>query len=344
MKKLFLIYILFVGIILPQNFSKNMPFNYWKGDYLFKKSIQVDDSTWIGNYLDIGDRIKIDSATGTIKSYGFDLNIKAGNGATGNDILIGYGTGWGKDIINYGGTTTVQQKLYADGTGYFSNRIGIGIIPTIYGMDIALGTIRIDNGIHSGEGCTGTIYLGDGYFTKSYGNSWFFHGGLQLDGGLVLDYLAQTDILAGYTWHADASGDIVVYRANGSSTAGKDGAKLSLTGGIPGSGGNYGDVLIASNGGKAGLRTSNTRSQISIYGTATDPDLTSEGAIVSIFSNTAVTMDFGTITTYPYSAWLQIKNINGTYSYPLNLQPAGGFVGIGKNPSEILMLMVTLMQ
>jgi hypothetical protein len=57
-----------IAILLFLAFSKNAPYAIWYGDYLFKKSVKIEDTLSIGNRLEIGgDRNTIDSVLGLTK-------------------------------------------------------------------------------------------------------------------------------------------------------------------------------------------------------------------------------------------------------------------------------------
>jgi hypothetical protein len=90
------------------------------------------------------------------------------------------------------GTANVQGTLFvgsvtpstsnSNTTGSLVVTGGIGLTGPIYSTG---GSITINNGI-VGAGNTGTIYLGDGSFSKTFGSGWTFGGGMSITGALSL--------------------------------------------------------------------------------------------------------------------------------------------------------------
>jgi len=83
---------------------------------------------------------------------------------------------------------TILAKVNAAG----NIGIGSGTTALSYGLDVFTGSARIWNGI-TGAGQTGTLYLGDGSLTKSYGAGWEINGGLVTSGGYGISSTANLD-------------------------------------------------------------------------------------------------------------------------------------------------------
>ena len=84
---------------------------------------------------------------------------------------------------------TVLAKV--DAAGNFG--VGAGATALTYGLDIFTGSARIWNGI-TGAGQSGTLFLGDGSFTKAFGSSWSFAGGMSITGGYGATINGQLDV------------------------------------------------------------------------------------------------------------------------------------------------------
>lgn len=112
--------------------------------------------------------------------------------ATGNDV-------WNGIVIKGNASQTANLQEWQNSSGSILSSIKsdgsmtIGSSATAaYGLDVYTGAIRIWNGI-TGAGQTGTIYLGDGSFSKTFGSQWTFSGGITVsgtpntfsDGGLI---------------------------------------------------------------------------------------------------------------------------------------------------------------
>ncbi len=100
----------------------------------------------------------------------YTLDLRAGNGITAQDISLGYGSGFGKDLRFYGGTTSPQFSIVS-GEGYFS-----GAVNAIYGYkvnSVALNFSHLDShpDTLSGYGITDAYPLTgnpSGFLTSAY--------------------------------------------------------------------------------------------------------------------------------------------------------------------------------
>jgi hypothetical protein len=64
-------------------------------------------------------------STYIIRNPSESLDLRAGNGTTGYDITVGYGTGYGGNFVNYGGTTAAKFISYANGNAYIAGDLTI---------------------------------------------------------------------------------------------------------------------------------------------------------------------------------------------------------------------------
>jgi len=100
-----------------------------------------------------------------------------------------------------GGTTNVSSNLTVMGgqattsntTGALVVQGGIGATGNVY---VTGGSITINNGLPT-TGNSGTIFLGDGVFTKTYGSAWNFVGGVQTDNGFKVTSTGSIQASAG---------------------------------------------------------------------------------------------------------------------------------------------------
>jgi hypothetical protein len=100
-----------------------------------------------------------------------------------------------------GGTTNVSSNLTVMGgqattsntTGALVVQGGIGATGNVY---VTGGSITINNGLPT-TGNSGTIFLGDGVFTKTYGSAWTFIGGVQTDNGFKVTGAGNIQASAG---------------------------------------------------------------------------------------------------------------------------------------------------
>ena len=90
--------------------------------------------------------------------------------------------------------------------------------------------------------------------------------------------------------------------------------------------------------GNVGIGTTNPTAKLEVAGVLSDPVLATDNGIFSIFGTTSkLALDFGTLTSAPWSAWIQSKDRVNNTAYPISLNPNGGNVGIGTtSPTEKL--------
>ncbi len=92
--------------------------------------------------------------------------------------------------------------------------------------------------------------------------------------------------------------------------------------------------------GNVGIGTTSPTAKLEVAGVLSDPVLATDNGIFSIFGTTSkLALDFGTLTSAPWSAWIQSKDRVNNTAYPISLNPNGGNVGIGTTaPNELLEL------
>jgi len=119
---------------------------------------------------------------------GASLTASPWSAVTTVSIIRGYPSQTG-DLTQWQNSSgTVVAKVNAAG----NIGIGAGTTALSYGLDVFTGSARIWNGI-TGAGQTGTLYLGDGSLTKSYGSGWELYGALVTTGGYGISSNANLD-------------------------------------------------------------------------------------------------------------------------------------------------------
>ena len=95
--------------------------------------------------------------------------------------------------------------------------------------------------------------------------------------------------------------------------------------------------LRITSAGRLGIGTSTPSAQLHVVNaTLIDPSLTYNSAAGQIFRNELTELAFGTLTSGPYSAWIQAR-FSTSASQSISLNPLGGNVGIGtSSPSSLL--------
>lgn len=89
--------------------------------------------------------------------------------------------------------------------------------------------------------------------------------------------------------------------------------------------------------GNVGIGTSSPENRFQVSYTSTAPSLSSSaGAGLSLLGSSTLRVNIGSDPSSPFGGWIQATNGSGN-SYPINLNPLGGNVGIGtSSPSEKL--------
>ncbi len=120
--------------------------------------------------------------------------ILGANTSSTSSVLIGGGSGYfnaATDINFY----TAANSTTTNGTNRMTissaGNVGIGTTAPAYGLDVETGFVKINNGI-TGAGQSGTIYLGDGTLTKTYGSGWTLSGGVTQTGGNGITTVQET--------------------------------------------------------------------------------------------------------------------------------------------------------
>ena len=90
------------------------------------------------------------------------------------------------------------------------------------------------------------------------------------------------------------------------------------------------NIAIAPNGGNVGIGITNPLAKLHVYGTETNPSLTSNTGIFTVNSSSTVQLNIGGNNSGGFPIWLQTRDTSGGANvYPLLLNPLGGNVGIG---------------
>jgi len=101
--------------------------------------------------------------------------------------------------------------------------------------------------------------------------------------------------------------------------------------------GNANDMVINTLG-NVGIGTPSPQGKFEVMGTGANPSLSAANGIFYIDGNVTQGLDFGEYTASPWAFWMQTRrnNQDGS-SWPLAINPLGGYVGIGTNaPSATL--------
>jgi len=82
--------------------------------------------------------------------------------------------------------------------------------------------------------------------------------------------------------------------------------------------------------GNVGIGTTSPATLLNLYGTGQSPSLTTDTSILYIGNNISQALAIGADPNSPYDIWLQVKRTrNDGTSWPLDLNPLGGYVGVG---------------
>jgi len=132
----------------------------WTDNYFYKDE-RFGGLNFSGGYLNM--------ATTLITSAALSIRSTVQNDA-GNNVIVFAGN---SPVLHQNGAAAVSNS-----TGALIVQGGIGTSGAIYSTG---GSITINNGLAT-TGNSGTIFLGDGSFTKTYGGSWTFGGGVRSTG------------------------------------------------------------------------------------------------------------------------------------------------------------------
>ena len=88
--------------------------------------------------------------------------------------------------------------------------------------------------------------------------------------------------------------------------------------------------------GFVGINTTNITSRLTVDYTSAAPSLTPSNGGINFAGSSSVRTLFGTDPSSPFGAWIQTTNAVGS-SFPLNLNPLGGSVGIGTSSPDALL-------
>jgi hypothetical protein len=136
-----------------------------------KTTTQVISKTayFTGSIFFSGDVI----ASNWIRNLNGALDLRAGNGTTGQDIVLGYGTGNGKDLKFFGGTTTEKFRVYNNGDGYVSGSFdavsGYKVNGSALNFSHLAGTAAISQIAATGTASSTTYLRGDGTWSTPPG-------------------------------------------------------------------------------------------------------------------------------------------------------------------------------
>jgi hypothetical protein len=277
-----------------------------------------------------GDTVSLISNSPSSNSY---FNIGGGN--------VGIGTTAPTQTLNVVGTANVTGATYLG-----NSKCASGYVLTTDTNNGLVSCVADQTGSTLSGGATnnitkwtGTNTLGNSVIYESSGNIGIgaTPGSYKLDvqgGNIRLGNSGETTYLGGTTYSLSGT-------SSGSSlyalqlNRGGGGANPDLWGGSGGLtlGGTSGDTsqLVLKSGGNVGIGTPSPTGvlQINNYGepaiTGTDPT----GAfVIKTTASTALTV--GVSNSDPFEGWVQMRHgtLSG-YTYPLSLQPLGGYVGIG---------------
>lgn len=136
----------------------------------------------------------------------------------------------------------------------------------------------------------------------------------------------------------DADAGILRMGSNNSSYSGANSIALYTVGAYPiGFVTNNLERMRILSTGEVGIGTSSPVAKTDIYYTSTAPSLSSQsGAALSLLGSSTLRIAFGSDPSSPFGGWIQSSNAAGT-SFPLNLNPLGGNVGIGTASPDALL-------
>lgn len=163
---------------------------------LTKSNTQVayGEKYWMGAQHFAGDLL----STYIIRNPSSSLDLRAGNGTTGQDIVLGYGTGYGANVIFYNGSTTAKFVSYANGNAYIAGNmqvVGDVSADNITGDFIYLDTASVNKAVIGNLWISSSIKGTGGIDLRpASGNSVTFNYGNSGPGADVIFYDGTTAI------------------------------------------------------------------------------------------------------------------------------------------------------
>jgi hypothetical protein len=240
--------------------------------------------------------------------YGADIRQMIQSSADNSNIIIGQ---WD------GSTNRIESSVRKLFLTSYANGIGFGINGSENMTLNTSGNLGIGT---TSPGAPLTIYrASDPHMRINGGGNYSY---IQMDDGTSNGYLIK-NVSAG-TGNGALAGALYTYTDSNK-------AFQHIHSGTP--------LFTILSGGNVGIGTTSPIAKLEAYGGSMDPTLTPGDPSIFSVNSLGVQLAVGRMVTSPFSVWLQGKHatVGGGLTYPIVLNPLGGFVGIGTtSPGTLL--------